>query len=219
MPPDTVALAGIQLEQIRNRPVYRSLPPAWLALLEPFREARLVWLAYNGNDLLAIAGGPFSTPPSGTVQLTSQVVLAGAGGAIRAASTQYSTHRPGAPQLVAEAAPVMHSAIWAVVRGDAHLPLPGNMANLNRLLHFTDYATAAIHTDSGLQIEFTGYCAGPDRAQHLEESVRALVTLSAAATRAPGTAALLKSIHVDRDGSIVHVHFEANPSAPGGLWR
>jgi hypothetical protein len=99
------------------------------------------------------------------------------------------------------------------------LPLPGNMANLNRLLHFTDYATLAVEGNSGLQIDFTGYCAGSDRAQHLEESVRALVTLTAAATRAPGMAALLKSIHVDRDGSVVHVHFEANSSAPGELWR
>lgn len=113
----------------------------------------------------------------------------------------------------------MHSAIWAVVRGDAHLPLPGNLANLNRLLRFTDYATAAIQGDSTLHIDLTGYCARPDKAQHLEESMRALLTLSAAATRASSVAALLKSIQVDRDGSIVHVHFEGDPSAPGELLR
>lgn len=113
----------------------------------------------------------------------------------------------------------MHSAIWAVIRGDAHLALPGNLANLNRLLHFTDYATAAIQGESTLQIDLKGYCPGPDKAQHLEESVRALVTLSAAAARASSVAALLKSIQVDRAGSIVHIHFAGNPSAPGEFWR
>jgi hypothetical protein len=219
VPPQTVALAGIQWEQVRNRPVYRSLPLAWAASLEPFRQARVAWVAYNGKDLLVIAGGAFSTTPSGTMPLTPHLVVAGPAGVVRAAATQYSTHRPGAPQLVDEAAPVMHSAIWAVVRGDAHLPLPGNLANLNRLLHFTDHVTAAIQGDSPLQIDLTGYCPGPGRAQHLEESVRALVTLSAAATHDAALAALLQSTKLARDGSVVRIHFEANPSAFGQLGR
>jgi len=207
------------LQEIRNGHFYSSLPPAWRSALDPLREARLAWLAYNGNELLVIAGGAFSSPPAGTARLTPKIILAGSANAVRTASQQYATGRTGAPELVAKGAPVMHGAIWAVIRGDTHLPLSGNLANLNRMLHFTQYTTAALEGDSVLRIDLTGYCATPDVARRLEENLRGLVTLSSSATHSANLAALLKSIQVNRDGSNVHVHFEANPSAAGELMR
>lgn len=213
VPPDTVALAVVHFDRLRNSDLQRTLPSAWLSALVPFQEANLAWIAYNGRDLLVIAQGHFSSPPPGALLVTQQLALAGSGVQVRAAMRQHATHQSGAPQLIAQAESVLEQPIGAIIRGDAQLPLSGNGANLNRMLHFTRYVTAAADADSALRIKLTGSCAGPENASHLEESLRALITLATAETRAPGLRSLLKSIQIDREASTVHIHLQADQAA------
>jgi len=223
LPPDTVALAGVQLERILREDSFRRIPPSWSSALEPFRGANLVLLAYNGSDLLIVAAGRLTAAPPGAVLLTPQLALAGAPAAIRAATAQHATRRPGAAELVApllnRAAPVRDRDIWAIVRGGARLPLPGNSANINLLLALTEYTTASAVWDSAIRLELDAHCATPETASRLEERLRALVTLARATVKAPGQASLLQSIELARDGPVVRLRFRASPQAVGELLR
>jgi hypothetical protein len=219
VPAGVLAIAGVHLDQVRGSDLYRSLPPAWVSALAPFREASVAWLAYNGNDFLVIAGGQFSSAPAGTILTAPGLSLAGSSAIVRAAQEQQATGRSGAPELVAEAVPVAGQPIWAVIRGDARLPLAGNLANFNRMLSFTRYATLAIRWDSATEIEMNGYCATPEIALRLEENLRGLATLAGATARAPDLRELLQSIRIEREASAVHVRFRANPSAFQELLR
>ena len=101
----------------------------------------------------------------------------------------------------------------AVVRGGTRLPLPGNSANLNRLVAFTKYTTASATWDSAIRLEADGHCATPESARQLEERLRALVTLAKSAAKAPQLASVLASIELGHDGSVVHLALLASPQA------
>src|SRR5664279_6460852 len=74
VPPDTLALAGVNLEQVRASALYQKLPPGAAAFLEPLRNASYLLLAYNGKDVLALARGAFPEAPAGAVLLTKDPV-------------------------------------------------------------------------------------------------------------------------------------------------
>ena len=59
---------------------------------------------------------------------------------------------------------------------------------------------------------------GHRQAADLEQSLRAMVTLAAAATKDPGLAALLRAIRVQRESLIVRVHAIARPEAFAKLY-
>ena len=223
LPPDTLAVAGIYLERIRGMESYSRMPPAWSFVLDPFRNANLVLLAYNGSDLLVIAAGRFATAPPGVVLLTPGLALAGTPASIRAATAQHARGRTGAPGLVApvltQAAPVINNDIWAVVRGGTRLPLPGNGANVNRLLALTEYTTASTTWDSAIRLDADGHCATPESARQLEEHLRALITLGKVAAKTPDLASLLASVQLRREANVVHLDFQASPQAVGELLR
>jgi hypothetical protein len=211
LPGNTVGVLGIRLKEIRGWDLYRSLPPSWLSALDLFREANIVWIAYNAKDVLAVAAGQFSAPPPGAVLVAPQIALAGSDALVQAAIRQHATHRTGASALLMQAAPVADKPIWAVIRGDAPLPLRGNGANLTRALRFTQYTTVVADGRSGLDVAFHGYCATEETARHLEESLRALATLVGRA-RAPDLVAVLKSVAINREGTVVTVTFQASPA-------
>jgi hypothetical protein len=213
LPSDTQAVAGVYLERIRGKEFYNRLPPAWSFVLEPFRSANLVLLAYSGSDILVIASGRFASAPPGTVLLNQELALAGSPGAIRAATTQYATGRPGVPDLVAQAAPVMNRDLWAISRGSTRLPLPGNAANLNRLLALTDYTAASATLDSAIHLEAEGHSGSAESASRLEEQLRALITLAKSAAKRTELAPVLASAELRREGSIVHLRLVASPQA------
>jgi hypothetical protein len=219
LPPDTLAVAGIYLERIRGKESYSRLPPAWSFVLDPFRNANLALLAYNGSDVLVIAAGRFPTAQPGVVLLTPQLALAGSPAAVRAASAQHAKGRTGAPDLVARASPVADRDIWAVVRGGTRLPLPGNLANVNRLLALTEYTTASATWDSAVGLDADGHCATPESARQLEEHLRALITLARAAAKSPDLASLLASVKLRREANVVHLDFQASPQALEELLR
>jgi len=213
LPPDAQAVAGIYLDRIRGKESYNRLPPAWSFILDPFRSANLVLLAYNGSDILVIASGRFASAPPGTVLLNPELALAGSPAAIRAATREHATGRPGVPDLVTQAGPVMNRDLWAVSRGGTGLPLPGNAANLNRLLALTAYTMASATLDSAIRLEADGHCASPESAQRLEEQLRALITLARSAARRTDLARALASAELRRDGSVVHLSLVATPQA------
>lgn len=206
LPPDTIALAGIHLQQRNRADLNQFLPQSWFSALGSYRQASIVWIAYNGKNVLVVARQP------------SGVSLGGPGEAVRAAEARHS-HKAGTPPLVAEAAPVMSAVLWAVVRGDRALPLSGNFVNVNRLLRFTRYSTAAIDWNHKIDIRLVGQCGNPENARQLEESLRAMTTLAAAVSRKRDLQALLKSIEIVRDASAVHIHLLADPGALGELLR
>jgi hypothetical protein len=211
LPPDTLAIAGIHPQRIRGRKSPKLLPPAWYSVLEPFRGADLMLLAYDGSDVLIIAAGRFRTAPPGAVLLTPQLALAGSPASIRAATTQHAGGRTGTPDLVAQAAPMADKDIWAVLRGGVRLPLPGNAANANRLLALTRYTTANAQLDSEIRAEADGHCATPESARQLEERLRALITLAKATMKASNPESLLSSIELRREDSVVHLTLHTSP--------
>jgi hypothetical protein len=212
VPPDALAVAGLHLDQIRASNSYRNLPPGWLALLEPLRDANYLMLAYNGKDALAIARGRFAAAPAGTVLLAPDLALAGAPDAIRGAVRQRATGQPGPSSLLARSQPIADRPIWAVARGARPLPLTGNAANLNRLLRFTDYATIAATVNSTIELEASGFCPTADAARQLEETLRGLISLATATTHDRDLAALMRSVQLRREDATVHVSLSA--SAP-----
>jgi hypothetical protein len=139
------------------------------------------------------------------------LALYGSTNAIRAAREQYAAGRTGAGRLLQRAEQLRSEPIWAVIRGDAALPLQGNRVNLERVLRFTEYTAASVRWDSGAQVRFTGYCATAEKARELEESLRAMVTLGKRAIRAGNLEATLESIRIDRHESTVLLSLRAEP--------
>ena len=202
IPSDTVVLAGIHLD-----PVRQNLPEGLRAFLEPLQGAKDLLVAYNGRDLLTVAEGNFRPAPQGAVLVSPTIALAGAASSIEAAKRQGATGRTGVPELVARADSVAKHAVWVVANGQAPLPFRDNLANVTHLLRLTDYAAAWAELRSGVNGEITAVCPREDAAAKVEETLRAMATLGAAATRDTSIAAAWRATMVTRDGSTVHVVF------------
>ena len=213
IPSDTVALAGVHLDAVRASPVFRQFGSGVATLLEPVRDASYLLLAYDGKDLLLIARGAFRPAPTGAVLLKPTLALAGSATAIRAATAQHASGVPGAAALTAHAQPIAGQPIWAAAQGGVALPLTGNLANVNRLLASTDYITLAAELHSTLAVHAAGICRSADAAQHLEETVRGLFALASTASHNRDLAALLSSVRLEREGTIVRADLNAGPEA------
>jgi hypothetical protein len=204
IPSDTIAVAGIHLDQIRSADWYRALP-----VPPNFGDAQYVLVAYNGKDLLFIGRGSSARPD-----------LSGSSAAVRAAEQQRATGKTGAPDLLAQASSIMNKPLWVVARGGVPLPLSENLANLNTLLRLTEYTTVTASFDSGIDLEAVGLCGNTDAATKLEQTLRAMVTLAAAAAkRDPDLASLLRSVQVRRDVATVQVKASTTVAALEKLFR
>lgn len=145
IPNGAVAVAYADLNQMRSSPLYSRLPVGG-----DLRDASSVLVVFDGASW-----GMAVERPSG-VQLTGL------------------TGKPhGGQELLKRAA--LDAPAWLVARGDVTLPLPGNLANINRLLHQTEYTSVAAR---GSEIEATAECRSPEAARHLEENIRALASLA-----------------------------------------
>jgi|SRR5579871_1009065 len=211
---DTLAVAGVRLD-IRTA----TLPPAWSAALEPFREATSALLAYNGKQFLVIARGHFSAPPPGGVLLAKEMALAGPAELVRAATLQRATGRTGAFALLEKAQPFAAMPVWFVVHGTAQLPLPGNLANLNQLLHMTEYTAVGLDLGPSMKLQALATCTSPGAAQHFEETIRAMLTLARAANRDPDLGVILRSAEVQRTGLIVQASMTGSRAGLDKLLR
>jgi hypothetical protein len=207
IPGAAAILAGLNLDQLRAGPLYPKLPPALLALVEPLRPAGYTLFASDGTNLLAISRGLFREAPSGATLLAPDLAIAGTPELLRAALAQHRAGTIAAPDLLTHAQPLAAAhPIWIVVRGSVTLPLTGNLANLNRLLHSTEYTTIAADLRDSIALQIEGVCRTPDAGRQLEQSLRAILSLTAAASaRQPQLAAMLRAIQIRRDESTVHV--------------
>ena len=220
VPADTVILGGVDCQRLRASPLYRKLPPTATALLEPLRPAAYLLLASNGKDYLVIGRGPFGQTPPGATLLAPDLAVAGSPDAVRAATAQHRRGVTGAALVGLAERLASGSEIWIVAMGNATLPVSGNAQNLNRLLHATEYATLAVHVTDGIEAEATGVCGTAEAARRLEEELRAMASIAAAAeARQPGIAAQLRAIQVSREERTVRVDLRAGAAGVEQLLR
>jgi hypothetical protein len=221
IPPHTVILAGLDLDRLRASPLYGDLPPAAVALAGSLHDARYLLLASTGQDLLAAARGSFRQAPAGSTLLAPGLAVVGAPDEVRAATEQHRKGTPGAPDLLAQAESLAPGhEIWLAIRGGITLPFTGNAANLNRLLHATDYATVTARLTDRAELDLTAVCRTSEAGKEFEETLRGFFTLAAAgAVKQPDLAAALSSIQVHRDGTTVHAGLSAGADAARKLLR
>jgi len=178
-------LAGVDLASVRTTPVYRKLPSSAAALADTLRNSTYLMVASTGTGYSAVARGDFRETPAGWERIAPELAAFGTPESIAAVRAQHRSGTSGAPALLSHAEPLAaHNPIWAVALGTATVPLTGNLANLNRFLHSTEYTTAAVRLTDALSLNITGICRTPGDAQHLEGTLRALISL--ANLRSPG---------------------------------
>jgi hypothetical protein len=153
VPPTAVAVAYVNLDAVRYMPLAQRLP-----VPEDLHDASALLIAFDGRDWALAVRRNGRVTTSGASQLAKAM-------AARPYSGLDLTHRAmfGAPA-------------WLVTRGSVTLPLPGNLVNVNRLLHQAEYVSA-MASDRG-DVSVTAECRTPEAARHLEENVRALASLA-----------------------------------------
>ena len=124
--------------------------PLYTKLPESFREASYVLAALDPPNLVTAS------------RVKGRVV-----------ATNEKTGPP--PDLIRHAS---NDPLWIVARGDATLPLTGNLANLNRLLQQTLYTRLTARIADRAEFVAEGICANDQAAQHLEQNIRAIATLA-----------------------------------------
>jgi hypothetical protein len=216
-PAGATILAGVNLDRLRASPLHRQLPPNALAFLEPWRAASSVLVAADGSDYLVISRGSFLQTPTGSTLLAPGLAALGSPDWLRAASAPHQ--RPSA--LLEHAEPLAAAnALWMVTAGNANLPVSGNGENLNRLLHTTQYTTWSVRLTDNVAIEVVGICNAPESALRLEETIRAFLTMGAAASsRQPEIRGLLKRVQLRRDDRTVHLNLTAEPAELEQLFK
>jgi hypothetical protein len=221
IPADTLILGGVNLDELRASPLYPKLPPAARALAEPLRNARYLLLASTGKDIVAIARGRFREAPAGATLVAPGLAVTGSPDSVQAAIAQHKTGRNGAPDLLARAASFADGKqIWMVARGGVPLPVAGNAENLNRLLSNTEYAGIAVRLGSGIEIEATAIGRTAEAAREFEENLRAILSLTAAASaRQPDVVALIRSVQIRREDRTVRASLSGGPDAADRLLR
>ena len=221
IPADTLILGGVNLDELRVSPLYPKLPPAARALAEPLGDARYLLAASNGKDIVAIARGRFREAPAGATLVAPGLAVTGSPGSVQAAIAQHKTGRNGAPDLLARAASLADGRqIWMVARGGVPLPVAGNAENLNRLLRNTEYAGIAVRLGSGIEIEATAVGRTAEAGREFEENLRAILSLTAAASaRQPELVALIRSIQIRREDRTVRASLSGGPDAADRLLR
>ena len=191
IPEAAAAVAFADLNRLRATPLFARLP-----VPDALRDAAAVLAVFDGRDWAVAAGGDFREMPAGAQRIAPRVVAFGGPELVRAMAT-----RPrGGGNLLAHAP--SDAPAWLVTRGGVSLPLVGNLANLNRLLQQAEYTTIALRPAAKIGLDATALCATAERAQHLEENVRALVSL-----------ARFEGIDLSREGSTVRVRAAIAPDA------
>jgi hypothetical protein len=211
VPPGAVLIAGARLDELRASPLYGPLPPSARSFVEPWRDASDLLAVFNGTELLFIARGHFREAIPGGTPVGSGLMLSGSQALVQAAMAQRQRGKTGSPDLLAQASTAAAGrAVWIATRGRISLPLTGDAANVNRFLRLADFATLGVHLGSPVQVDFTAQSASAEEAQHLEESLRAFLSLSVLGVRRqPKLRAMLQSADVRRTGPAVQASIAA----------
>jgi hypothetical protein len=215
VPAGAVVLAGAKLDALRASPIYQRLPPSVESFLKPFQGAKSLLLVFNGAEILLIAQGHFRQAALQPLLVDSNLLLSGSPSLIKAALAQRRSRDPGSKDLLERASAVAAGhALWIASRGNVHLPLTGDAENINRFLRQAQFATAGLRIEPPMQLDFSAQCATPDAATHLEETLRAFLSLSAAGVaRQKELAGMLRSANVLRDGGTVRASLTAPEDA------
>jgi hypothetical protein len=154
--------------------------PLFSKLPEAFRQGSYVLAGYTGTELVT------------ATRSGSRLEVSGTAG-------------PGAPpDLIAHAS---DAPLWVVARGSTTLPLSGNLANVNRLLHQTEFTVVAARpAGDAFELRAEGICRGEADAEHLEGNVRAIGSLM----RFP--------MEVTREGSVVRVRATVSAEQLGKIF-
>lgn len=218
VPPDTLLLAGLNVSEIRSWPLRDKLPLVE-GFLDPYREATQLLLAFDGRDLLTIARGPFHAAPVSGTLVGRGLAVSGPDAAIRAVVARRRRGSGPPSGLVAFAgSAAAGKPIWIVARGGVALPLTGNAANLNRLLRDSEFAAVTAALGPRIRIEAIAIGRTPEAARDVEETLRAVLAMTAMAEkRGSEAAALLGAIEIRREDRTVHAAVSATPDALGKL--
>jgi hypothetical protein len=216
IPPDTVVLAGIQVDRLRETPLYRKLATSnRLPRFDSQNDITELLIANDGKNTLAIARGRFDrAAPGGFTRVDSRIALAGSEPLVSAAIARRKSGRSGAPAaLLAHAdALSVDPQIWAVVTGwpgldPDTLRAMGNFANLNRVLLSTEEARLTIDLHAGVQAAFNGTCRSDAEATSLSESLRGLLGLARLSLpkNRPDLVTVFDAVQVKQEGRSVSV--------------
>jgi len=221
LPSDTVAFAGLDLDQIRTSALYQSLLPQILAGIESLRDCSYLLVAYNGRDVLFVGRGKYPEAPAGATLIVPGLIVSGSPESVHSAIAQHQTGSSGAPRLLELAKSVAGGKqAWMIVQGGVTLPLTDNLANLNRILQLSQYVTLAAKIDSRLQLDAAAAGRNASASQKLEESLRAILTFATAAGgHHPELEAALQSIQIRRDDLTVHASLSTTSETAAKLIR
>jgi len=145
IPTNAVAAAYVDLDLVQTTALYARLP-----VPEDLRDASAVLVVFDGKDW------------GMAVQRKTGITTTGV-----------AAPKNGGADLLQRA--TLNAPAWLVTRGGVTWPLPGNLMNVNLLLHQAEYVSAALH---GNDIEATAQCGSADAARHLEGNIRALASLA-----------------------------------------
>lgn len=219
IPADSALIAGADLSALRASPIYSALPQKSRDFLAQFAAVSFALGAYNGRDLLVAARGDFRSLPPGAEILAPDIALFGSQRQIAAARAQYGTGKTGAPELMARAGAVNADAqLWTIARGDAPLPLSGNAENLARVFRNAAFVTLTARLRNDVTVEVRASARSESAARFMEETLRADLTLAAAAEqKQPALAGALRSVQVTRAGSEVVLDLTLSAQAAARL--
>jgi hypothetical protein len=219
LPPDSVLIAGADLAGLRASPLYAKLPATARSFLAQFEGVSTALASYNGADLLVAARGAFRSPPAGATMLAPDLALFGSPQRVAAAAAQYKSGRTGAPQLLAQAQAVSASKqLWIAARGNAPLPIAGNVANLLAILRNATFVTVTAQIATDVALELRASARDENAARAIEETFRADLTLAAAGeAKREDFASALRRAHVSRADREVRVSLELTADAAARL--
>jgi hypothetical protein len=208
IPADATALGAIDLSTLRAAPAYSGLPPAWKAIAEPLQSAKELVVAWNGKDLLLIAAGDFKEPPPGYTWINKGIAASGSAERLSAARQALAGGEKAKVQLPASE---IRAELRAAIVRDGRLPFPGNLENLGNLLRMAQMTALTAYVESAFEVDIAAQCRSIEEARELEQSFRALVTVSASASKDPSVTEALRAMRIARESMIVHVHVLARP--------
>ncbi|MGA3039715.1 MAG: hypothetical protein ABSF54_02870 [Bryobacteraceae bacterium] len=221
IPPDTIALAGIRMDQLRAMPIYRKLErESRLPQLGQFpsRDIHDMLIASDGAHVVAIARGAFPAKPAGGLSATQYkgFTLYGDSEAVRSAIHQSTSGGKAPHDLMAraEALPA-NTQLWVVVAGwrgfgADQLRRMGNFANLDRVLRLVESASLTVDLRTGVHAAFTGDSRTEADAKNLADSLRGLAAVARMAVphNQPDLLRAFDGLQVKQEGRVVQVNID-----------
>jgi hypothetical protein len=232
VPPDTMALVGVRLDQLQATPAYRKLAgqhrlPRFDEFrsdtgVDPERDIRELLLAYDGQNALWIARGTFQLKQAGSPRngsftvIDKDTALAGPPAVVRAAIDRYKSGRGSAPGSLLSRVQALTGdpQIWAVTSGWTGLPPEtlrqmGNAANLDRVLRSTESTTLTADLRAGLHAVLAAECRNEGDGLNLSAELRGLLGLMRSVPKnRPDLLRALDGIQVTQQGRSVKVNVD-----------